>query len=223
MGGKRGPGFHVRALQCSGKSVQAQAHKRLAAVSCYKQACPACDSVALSDCMRGVVCWRGRPDVTSLALLRGRTSCATSLPCLGRQLPLLLAHFLFAAGVWVQAGGAVHSSRRPPRPRLRASQRAARAGRGAQRRRCVPSPSPACMDARPAGAARSVACAQPVLCQTLAWRHLGVAGPAAPAGPLPPPAATASAYFEIGGRQETPAFLLSDLRPGHEVPGEAGL
>ncbi len=43
------------------------------------------------------------------------------------------------------------------------------------------------------------------------------------AGPLPSPAATASAYFEVGGRQQTPAYLLSDLRPGHQVPGETGL
>lgn len=41
-----------------------------------------------------------------------------------------------------------------------------------------------------------------------------------PAGPLPPPAATSSAYFEAGGRQQTPAYLLSDLRPGQAVPGE---
>ncbi|KAL4856136.1 5-oxoprolinase [Chlorella vulgaris] len=42
-------------------------------------------------------------------------------------------------------------------------------------------------------------------------------------GRLPPPAATSSAYFELGGRQETPAYLLSDLRPGHEVQGPAML
>lgn len=43
------------------------------------------------------------------------------------------------------------------------------------------------------------------------------------AGPLPPPAATSSAYFEAGGRQQTPAYLLSDLRPGQAVPGPAML
>ncbi|PRW57398.1 5-oxoprolinase [Chlorella sorokiniana] len=41
------------------------------------------------------------------------------------------------------------------------------------------------------------------------------------AGPLPQPAATSSAYFEVGGRQPTPAYLLSDLQPGHAVPGPA--
>jgi hypothetical protein len=38
-------------------------------------------------------------------------------------------------------------------------------------------------------------------------------------GPLPEPAAEASAYFEHGGRQQTPAYLLSDLTPGHVVEG----
>ena len=42
--------------------------------------------------------------------------------------------------------------------------------------------------------------------------------PRAP-GPLPAPAATTSAYFEEGGRQATPAYLLSSLQPGHTVPG----
>lgn len=46
----------------------------------------------------------------------------------------------------------------------------------------------------------------------------GAASP--PPGPLPPPAATSSAYFEVGGRQPTPAYTLSHLRPGHAVPGE---
>lgn len=41
----------------------------------------------------------------------------------------------------------------------------------------------------------------------------------ADAGPLPPPAATSSAYFEQGGRQQTPAFLLSSLAPGQAVHG----
>ena len=40
-----------------------------------------------------------------------------------------------------------------------------------------------------------------------------------PAGPLPTPAVTASAYFEAGGRQPTPAYLLTDLKPGHAVTG----
>lgn len=39
------------------------------------------------------------------------------------------------------------------------------------------------------------------------------------AGPLPEPAAEVSAYFEKGGRQQTPAYQLSDLSPGHTVPG----
>ena len=39
------------------------------------------------------------------------------------------------------------------------------------------------------------------------------------ADPLPTPAATSSAYFEQGGRQPTPAYLLSDLKPGHAVQG----
>ena len=45
------------------------------------------------------------------------------------------------------------------------------------------------------------------------------AGTTSPTGPLPQPAASSSAYFEVGGRQPTPAYLLSDLRPGHTVPG----
>lgn len=44
---------------------------------------------------------------------------------------------------------------------------------------------------------------------------------APPPGPLPAPAATASAYFEQGGRQPTPAYLLAALRPGHQIPGPA--
>lgn len=40
-------------------------------------------------------------------------------------------------------------------------------------------------------------------------------------GPLPNPAATVSAYFERGGRQPTPAYVLSTLSPGHEIPGPA--
>ncbi|PSC69547.1 5-oxoprolinase isoform B [Micractinium conductrix] len=43
------------------------------------------------------------------------------------------------------------------------------------------------------------------------------------AGPLPTPAVTASAYFEAGGRQPTPAYLLTDLKPGHAVTGPAML
>jgi hypothetical protein len=64
---------------------------------------------------------------------------------------------------------------------------------------------------------------QVAACLAGAWR------PAAPipltpiarlsAGPLPAPAATASAYFEAGGRQPTPAYLLPELSPGHAVPG----
>ena len=44
--------------------------------------------------------------------------------------------------------------------------------------------------------------------------------PAAP-GTLPEPAAVTSAYFEIGGRQPTPAYVLSTLSAGHKVPGPA--
>eukprot|EP00884_Botryococcus_braunii_P001197 jgi/Botrbrau1/11078/Bobra.0302s0020.1 len=40
-------------------------------------------------------------------------------------------------------------------------------------------------------------------------------------GPLPSPAHTASAYFEVGGRQDTPAWRLSDLMAGHKVEGPA--
>ncbi|CAL8463366.1 g2900 [Coccomyxa elongata] len=40
-------------------------------------------------------------------------------------------------------------------------------------------------------------------------------------GPLPSPARIISAYFEVGGRQDTPAYLLKDLRPGHEIKGPA--
>ncbi|KAK9815723.1 hypothetical protein WJX72_008572 [[Myrmecia] bisecta] len=40
-------------------------------------------------------------------------------------------------------------------------------------------------------------------------------------GPLPPPDCTTSAYFEIGGRQATPAYLLNNLSPGHQVAGPA--
>ena len=42
-----------------------------------------------------------------------------------------------------------------------------------------------------------------------------------PPGDLPPPVARPSAYFEVGGRQATPAHLLGALRPGHVVPGPA--
>lgn len=41
------------------------------------------------------------------------------------------------------------------------------------------------------------------------------------AGPLPPPVAVNSAYFEPGGRQPTPAYRLDSLAPGHVVPGPA--
>jgi 5-oxoprolinase (ATP-hydrolysing) len=41
------------------------------------------------------------------------------------------------------------------------------------------------------------------------------------AAPLPPPAATVLAYFEIGGRQQTPAYILNALKAGHTVPGPA--
>lgn len=41
------------------------------------------------------------------------------------------------------------------------------------------------------------------------------------AAPLPLPAATVSAYFEVGGRQETPAYILSALQPGNNVSGPA--
>jgi 5-oxoprolinase (ATP-hydrolysing) len=37
--------------------------------------------------------------------------------------------------------------------------------------------------------------------------------------PLPPPSTTTSAYFEAGGRQDTPVYLLSDLAAGHAVVG----
>ncbi|KAK9917414.1 hypothetical protein WJX75_004082 [Coccomyxa subellipsoidea] len=42
-------------------------------------------------------------------------------------------------------------------------------------------------------------------------------------GPLPDPARVISAYFEVGGRQDTPAFVLKDLRPGHVIEGPAVL
>ncbi|KAL6786052.1 hypothetical protein ACKKBG_A01200 [Auxenochlorella protothecoides x Auxenochlorella symbiontica] len=38
---------------------------------------------------------------------------------------------------------------------------------------------------------------------------------------VPTPDAVVSAYFEIGGRQDTPAFLLGRLAPGQRVPGPA--
>jgi 5-oxoprolinase (ATP-hydrolysing) len=41
------------------------------------------------------------------------------------------------------------------------------------------------------------------------------------AAPLPPPATTVSAYFEIGGRQATPAYILNALKPGNTVSGPA--
>ncbi|CAK0741638.1 hypothetical protein CVIRNUC_001340 [Coccomyxa viridis] len=40
-------------------------------------------------------------------------------------------------------------------------------------------------------------------------------------GPLPKPAEETSAYFQIGGRQKTPAYLLNTLKPGHVVEGPA--
>ncbi|GAB4819425.1 hypothetical protein N2152v2_006471 [Parachlorella kessleri] len=48
-----------------------------------------------------------------------------------------------------------------------------------------------------------------------------LAGTMTAPGPLPAPAATTSAYFEVGGRLPTPAFRLKDLAPGHCVPGPA--
>jgi 5-oxoprolinase (ATP-hydrolysing) len=42
-----------------------------------------------------------------------------------------------------------------------------------------------------------------------------------PAGPLPEPAAVVQAYFEEGGRQATPAYLLPALAGGHAVRGPA--
>jgi hypothetical protein len=44
---------------------------------------------------------------------------------------------------------------------------------------------------------------------------------AAAPGPLPEPLVVASAYFESGGRQPTPAYGLSALAAGHVVPGPA--
>lgn len=44
---------------------------------------------------------------------------------------------------------------------------------------------------------------------------------APPSGSLPAPAAQELVYFEQGGRQLTPAFLLGTLLPGHQVPGPA--
>jgi hypothetical protein len=41
------------------------------------------------------------------------------------------------------------------------------------------------------------------------------------AGPVHTPAAEVSAFFEHGGRQKTPAYLLSELVPGHIVEGPA--
>lgn len=38
---------------------------------------------------------------------------------------------------------------------------------------------------------------------------------------LPDPAVVTDAYFEVGGRQETPAYLLGDLSPGHQISGPA--
>eukprot|EP00192_Tetraselmis_astigmatica_P024420 CAMPEP_0117686190 /NCGR_PEP_ID=MMETSP0804-20121206/22277_1 /TAXON_ID=1074897 /ORGANISM="Tetraselmis astigmatica, Strain CCMP880" /LENGTH=687 /DNA_ID=CAMNT_0005497785 /DNA_START=422 /DNA_END=2482 /DNA_ORIENTATION=+ len=40
-------------------------------------------------------------------------------------------------------------------------------------------------------------------------------------GELPTPAMVVSAYFEEGGRQETPVYQLEELRPGHKVQGPA--
>ncbi|KAK9839403.1 hypothetical protein WJX81_000039 [Elliptochloris bilobata] len=40
-------------------------------------------------------------------------------------------------------------------------------------------------------------------------------------GPLPAPSCVTTAYFEAGGRQDTPVYVLRDLRPGHAVPGPA--
>ncbi|KAK9799317.1 hypothetical protein WJX73_000073 [Symbiochloris irregularis] len=40
-------------------------------------------------------------------------------------------------------------------------------------------------------------------------------------GPLPKPVATNKAYFEDGGRQDTPAYRLSTLKPGHDIKGPA--
>lgn len=40
-------------------------------------------------------------------------------------------------------------------------------------------------------------------------------------GALPEPAANPTAYFEIGGRQETPVYHLSGLKAGHVVEGPA--
>ncbi|KXZ56217.1 hypothetical protein GPECTOR_1g189 [Gonium pectorale] len=40
-------------------------------------------------------------------------------------------------------------------------------------------------------------------------------------GPLPPPLATTSAFFEPLGRQPTPAYGLDSLSPGHSLPGPA--
>ena len=40
-------------------------------------------------------------------------------------------------------------------------------------------------------------------------------------GDLPDPVCITSSYFEIGGRQSTPTYLLGDLSPGHEIPGPA--
>jgi 5-oxoprolinase (ATP-hydrolysing) len=40
-------------------------------------------------------------------------------------------------------------------------------------------------------------------------------------GPVPTPSESTSAYFEVGGRQDTPAWLLSSLCPGHQIAGPA--
>jgi 5-oxoprolinase (ATP-hydrolysing) len=39
--------------------------------------------------------------------------------------------------------------------------------------------------------------------------------------PLPPPAAITSAYFDIGGRQDTPVYQLGDLEAGQGLSGPA--
>ncbi|KIY97611.1 5-oxoprolinase (ATP-hydrolysing) [Monoraphidium neglectum] len=49
----------------------------------------------------------------------------------------------------------------------------------------------------------------------------GARAAAAAPGPLPEPLVVASAYFESGGRQPTPAYGLSALAAGHVVPGPA--
>ncbi|KAI8475487.1 MAG: Hydantoinase B/oxoprolinase-domain-containing protein [Monoraphidium minutum] len=49
----------------------------------------------------------------------------------------------------------------------------------------------------------------------------GAKAAAAAPGPLPAPLVTASAYFETGGRQPTPAYGLGALSAGHVVSGPA--